>query len=181
MLSWAVLSRILIKEDIPGRAGVDRPSEQQLLKMNKCEPQCVRAGMKWACQRKGKPCFLPVSADRGFCGPAYIPHVINRAHKSEGKTELLTNYTARERGRARNQAASLPQGRLMAEALTGPALSEHWTPGVGARKPVPLRPLLRPLHPRPQATEEFQWRNACQYLTYHHMENSRRFGSLFRS
>lgn len=73
-------------------------------------------------------CFLPVGADHGFYHKLSID-LINLLKKNG---QLLTNDTSWERWGARNQAAFLPDSRLMAKAFTQPALSEHWTPGVHA-------------------------------------------------
>lgn len=39
-------SGTLVKEDILGRAGVDRPSEVPLLRMNRCGRQCMSRGVR---------------------------------------------------------------------------------------------------------------------------------------
>lgn len=58
LISRAVGSRILIKKDIPGRAGADRPSKQQLLKMNKCGRLSVRLRMAGAGREGAAPSRL---------------------------------------------------------------------------------------------------------------------------
>lgn len=84
LISRAVWSRILIKEDIPSRAGVDRPSELQLLKMNKCEPQCVRPQRSASVGERGPH----TSYSYQLRLPGHFPvEVIQGAHESEKKRQ----------------------------------------------------------------------------------------------
>lgn len=167
------MSRILIKEDVPGRAGVDRPSEQELLKMNKWKPQSVRLGMKWSCQREGEPCSLPVSPVHWFVWTG-TPEVINRAHTSKEKTEsfLPIAWPGEDRGQEPGCLSPL----MLADGQSAPrlALPEPWTPGVcacGTACP-PQTPLIT-CRPQPQKTKAFQWKKR-KYLNYHHMGTSRK-------
>lgn len=80
LISRAVGSRILIKKDIPGRAGADRPSKQQLLKMNKCGRLSVR--LRMAGGRPGRGGSVSVSPVHRF---AWTAPEVSRAQTSEEK------------------------------------------------------------------------------------------------
>lgn len=60
---------------------------------------------------------------------------------------------------------------LMAKALTVQILPSS-RPQVLI--PVLLRPLPLPVHPQTQETKEFQWKKCLKYLSYHHVETSRK-------
>lgn len=64
----------MIKEDILGRAAVDRLSEQ-LLKMNKCEHQCVSLGRRRAVRGR--------EAVRPRCQPSFLSRFVALFNSTE--------------------------------------------------------------------------------------------------
>lgn len=130
LISRAVGSRILIKKDIPGRAGADRPSKQQLLKMNKCG--CQSVSVRTAGGRSGRGGTDAVSPAHWF---AWTGAGSQRSPESEGRAGCFSPTAQRGEGGVRDPLPSFHRPRRVAGCPPGAACPPQTPPR--ARRPPP--------------------------------------------
>lgn len=123
-ISRAVGRRILIKKDIPGRAGADRPSKQQLLKMNKCGRPSV--SLRMAGGWPGRGGTDSVRPEHRF---AWTGAGSQQSPEIRGETDRFPPTSQWEEGGGHGPAACLPQSPRVAGCPQGQSALCRLLPG----------------------------------------------------